>query len=60
MNDNPNVLQAVRGLKTWNTDVRKFTKRRIVPSSLHSLEFTPVLQNKYGAVHKLVHKPETI
>ena len=36
VNDVPNVLQAVRGLKTWITDVRKLAKRRMVPSSLPS------------------------
>jgi hypothetical protein len=32
----PEVIQAVRGLKTWITDVRKLAKRRTVPSSLPS------------------------
>jgi hypothetical protein len=36
VNDVPNVLQAVRGLKTWITDVRKLAKRIMVPSSLPS------------------------
>ena len=32
----PEVIQAVRGLRTWITDVRKLSKRRTVPSSLPS------------------------
>jgi hypothetical protein len=32
----PEVIQAVRGLKTWITDVRKLAKQRTVPSSLPS------------------------
>ena len=32
----PDVLKAVRGLKTWITDVRKLAKRRLASSSLPS------------------------